>query len=53
MSIPLTAATTPDLAKDDLVVIAGAGGFIGGSLARHFHDQGFTRIRASKTCAWT
>jgi nucleoside-diphosphate-sugar epimerase len=46
MSIPLTAATTPDLAKDDLVVIAGAGGFIGGSLARHFHDQGFTRIRA-------
>ena len=32
--------------KDDLIVITGAGGFIGGSLARYFHDQGFTRIRA-------
>ncbi len=34
------------LNKDDLIVIAGAGGFIGGSLARYFHDQGFQRIRA-------
>ncbi len=33
-------------AKDDLIVIAGAGGFIAGALARYFHDQGFTRIRA-------
>ena len=32
--------------KDDLIVITGAGGFIGGSLARYFHDRGFTRIRA-------
>jgi len=32
--------------KDDLIVIGGAGGFIGGALARHFHDQGFSRIRA-------
>jgi nucleoside-diphosphate-sugar epimerase len=32
--------------KDDLIVIGGAGGFIAGSLARYFHDQGFTRIRA-------
>jgi nucleoside-diphosphate-sugar epimerase len=32
--------------KDDLIVIAGAGGFIGGALARHFSDKGFTRIRA-------
>ncbi|MBT3296090.1 MAG: NAD-dependent epimerase/dehydratase family protein [Verrucomicrobia bacterium] len=32
--------------KDDLIVIGGAGGFIGGSLARYFTDQGFTRIRA-------
>jgi GDP-D-mannose 3',5'-epimerase len=31
---------------DDLIVIAGAGGFIGGALTRHFHDRGFTRIRA-------
>ncbi len=34
------------LKKDDLIVIAGAGGFIAGSLARYFHDQGFARIRA-------
>ena len=34
------------LKKDDQIVIGGAGGFIAGALARHFHDQGFTRIRA-------
>ncbi len=33
------------LNKDDLIVITGAGGFIGGSLARYFHDLGYTRIR--------
>ena len=32
--------------KDDLIVVTGAGGFIGGSLVRYFHDQGFTNIRA-------
>ncbi len=32
--------------KDDLILVAGAGGFIGGSLVRYFHDKGFTRIRA-------
>lgn len=32
--------------KDDLIVVAGAGGFIGGALARYFSDKGFTRIRA-------
>ena len=32
--------------KDHLLVIAGAGGFIGGALTRYFHDKGFTRIRA-------
>jgi nucleoside-diphosphate-sugar epimerase len=35
-----------DLQQDDLIVIAGAGGFIGGSLVRYFHDLGFTHIRA-------
>jgi nucleoside-diphosphate-sugar epimerase len=34
------------LSKDDLIVITGAGGFIGGALARRFHEQGFSRIRA-------
>ncbi len=33
------------LNKDDLIVIGGAGGFIGGSLARYFRNKGFTRIR--------
>jgi nucleoside-diphosphate-sugar epimerase len=46
MNKPLTAATCPNLAKDDLLVIAGAGGFIAGALTRYFHDQGFTNIRA-------
>src|SRR5215469_425799 len=35
----------PKLQKDDLILIGGAGGFIGGALARYFHDKGFTRIR--------
>ncbi len=34
------------LGKNDLIVIAGAGGFIAGALTKRFHDQGFTRIRA-------
>ena len=38
-------AISRDLAPDDLIVITGAGGFIGGSLARYFHDLGFTHIR--------
>ncbi len=29
-----------------MIVIAGAGGFIGGALVRYFHERGFTRIRA-------
>jgi nucleoside-diphosphate-sugar epimerase len=32
--------------KDDLLVITGAGGFIGGNLARYFRQKGFTRVRA-------
>ena len=31
---------------DDLIVIAGAGGFIAGALTRHFHELGYARIRA-------
>jgi GDP-D-mannose 3',5'-epimerase len=36
----------PRLKKDDLIVVGGAGGFIGGGLVRRFHDRGFKRIRA-------
>ena len=32
--------------KDDLIVVAGAGGFIGGALVRYFKDKGFTNLRA-------
>lgn len=46
MKMNPTAATAPDLRKDDLIVITGAGGFIGGSLTRYFHEQGFSHIRA-------
>jgi len=44
MSENPTAKTTRN--PNDLIVIAGAGGFIAGALTRRFHDQGFTRIRA-------
>jgi GDP-D-mannose 3',5'-epimerase len=36
----------PKLNKDDLIVIAGAGGFIAGNLVKYFSKKGFTRIRA-------
>src|SRR5262245_48206302 len=35
-----------DVEKHDLITITGAGGFIGGNLAKYFHEKGFTRIRA-------
>src|SRR5271157_4238315 len=34
------------LKKDDLIVITGAGGFIGGNLALYFTKKGFTNLRA-------
>jgi nucleoside-diphosphate-sugar epimerase len=36
----------PKLKKNELIVITGAGGFIGGNLALYFKNKGFTRIRA-------
>src|ERR1039457_6879076 len=36
----------PPLKKDDLILITGAGGFIGGNLALYFTKKGVTRIRA-------
>jgi len=41
--------------KEIQIVITGAGGFIGGSLARYFSQRGFTRIRAvdkKPLCDW-
>jgi len=35
-----------DMNQDDLIVIAGAGGFIAGALTRYFHELGFTNLRA-------
>lgn len=35
-----------ETAKSDLIVITGAGGFIGGNLAQYFHERGSTNIRA-------
>ena len=34
------------MSKDDLVVVAGAGGFIGGHLVRVLQQRGHTKIRA-------
>ena len=36
----------PPPSPDDLIVITGAGGFIGGNLALYFRNRGFTNIRA-------
>lgn len=44
VSTNATAAT--ELHKDDLIVVIGAGGFVGGALVQYFCDQGFSRIRA-------
>ena len=38
--------TRHGMKKDDLIAIAGAGGFIGASLVKYFCSIGFTRIRA-------
>lgn len=32
--------------KDDLILVTGAGGFIGGALVKYFQDKGFRNIRA-------
>src|SRR3974390_3066364 len=37
----------PKLLKDDLIVVGGAGGVLGGGPVRFFREKGFTRIRAA------
>src|SRR5208337_4229202 len=46
MSAKYMVEKDPKLKKDDLILIGGGGGFIGGALARHSRDRGFERIRA-------
>src|ERR1039457_3253747 len=46
MAKPSLAKKHPKPDKNCLIVIAGAGGFIGGGLVRYFQGKGFTRIRA-------
>jgi GDP-D-mannose 3',5'-epimerase len=46
MNQPRLVETDAPLAANDLIVVTGAGGFIGGNLVRHFRSKGFTRIRA-------
>jgi nucleoside-diphosphate-sugar epimerase len=46
MARPSPIPVDRDLARDELIVVAGAGGFIAGALVRYFHDLGYTRIRA-------
>ena len=36
----------PQMKSDSLIAVAGAGGFIGGHLVKHFLEKGFERIRA-------
>ncbi|MGA3323698.1 MAG: NAD-dependent epimerase/dehydratase family protein [Terriglobia bacterium] len=46
MEKPALADHLPEPNKNGLLVIAGAGGFIAGALARYFQERGFRRIRA-------
>jgi nucleoside-diphosphate-sugar epimerase len=46
MTNTIKTAKTSGLRSHDLIVITGAGGFIGGALAKYFAEQGFTNIRA-------
>jgi GDP-D-mannose 3', 5'-epimerase len=46
MEIERLVEKDPALKKDDLIVITGAGGFIGGNLVKYFRQKGFTRLRA-------
>ena len=42
----ITAVTDRDLAIDDVIVVAGAGGFIGGHFVKYLLNCGFVNIRA-------
>jgi nucleoside-diphosphate-sugar epimerase len=44
-NVPVT-EKEPELKERDLIVVTGAGGFIGGNLVKYFYEKGFTHIRA-------
>jgi nucleoside-diphosphate-sugar epimerase len=46
MNLANTAVSGISPQPDGLIVVAGAGGFIGGALVRHFLDRGCARLRA-------
>ena len=46
MPKPSASPANASKARERMIVIAGAGGFIGGALTRYFHEQGDKRIRA-------
>jgi nucleoside-diphosphate-sugar epimerase len=46
MNQPRAREEAPTRHKEDLIVIAGAGGFIGGALTRYYQERGFIRLRA-------
>jgi len=46
MDTQTVGGSRPEPSKNGLIVVAGAGGFIGGALVRYFCGRGFTRIRA-------
>ena len=43
---PMSHSTSTETQKDDMILVAGGGGFIGGALVRYFKEKGFTNIRA-------
>jgi len=45
-SFPKAKEPIPSAGKDDLILVAGAGGFIAGNLVAYFKNKGFNRIRA-------
>jgi nucleoside-diphosphate-sugar epimerase len=46
MSLLAKPAIDRKLNKDDLILVCGAGGFIGGALVHYFHDLGYRNLRA-------
>jgi GDP-D-mannose 3',5'-epimerase len=46
MELTARNGTQGETKKDSLIVVTGAGGFIGGHLVKYFYDKGFKHVRA-------